>query len=281
MFCFSDVWMKELKRRLIFVLASDVNPEETLEAFAYWSYPQLYWRVGGPAYRQAGFAPVSVRGAVNGLVKSGEVARIVRDSQPRFRLTVVGRDRWWQWFAGSGAKGRWNKVWQMVMLHRGVLPQVDLRRLRLLLEEFGFVALEVGVFVAPGVETREVKRRLMDENLARAVIMVETKRFTVGDDRAFAAATWKLDELVGRYKKLISRGEGLLNEVIRQKKLTDGDKLAYNSINLEWMKLLLGVPRLPYKLLPSDWPHLETVGLMVKLANAVRELEEEGMASNT
>ena len=262
--------MKELKRRLVFVLASDVNPEKTLEAFAYWSYPQLYWRGGG-------FAAVSVRGAINGLVKSGEVARIVRDGQPRFRLTVVGRDRWWQWFAGSGAKGRWNKTWQMVILNRGVLPQVDLRRLRLLLEEFGFVALEAGVFVAPEVETREVKRRLMGENLARAVIMVETKRFVVGDDRAFAAATWKLDELIGRYKKLISRGESLLNEVIRQKKLTDGDKLAYNSINFEWMKLLLEVPILPYKLLPSDWPHLETVELMVKLAKAVRELEEEGM----
>lgn len=263
--------MKELKRRLVLVLASDVNVAETIEAFSYWSYPQLYWRGGG-------FAPVSVRGAINGLVKSGEVARIVRDGQPRFRLTVVGRDRWGQWFGGSGVKGRWNKTWQMVILNRGVLPQVELRKLRLLLEKMGFVALQAGVFAAPGVEIKEVKRRLMGENLARAVIMVETKRFVVGDDRAFAAAAWKLDELVDRYRKLISRGESLLNEVIRQKKLTDGDKLAYNSINFEWMKLLAGVPRLPLKLLPSDWPHLETVELMVKLANAVRELEEETLA---
>lgn len=261
--------MRELKRRLLWVLASDVNPAETAEAFSYWSYQQLYWRGGE-------FAPVSVRGAIRGLIKSGEVARIVRDGDPRFRLTAVGRDRLLAWWPKRDKA--WDKTWRMVVLDRGVLNQAYLRKLKGLLGEFGFVSLEVGVFVSPTAKSQELRPRLMDLNLARAVIMVETKRFVVGDDRAFAAATWGLDEWVAKYQKVISRSESLLNEVIRKKTLTNQDKSAYNSINFEWMGLLAGVPKLPYKLLPSDWPHLKAVELMVKLGQAVRELEEETMA---
>ena len=262
--------MKELKRKLLFVLGSDVDVGETIEAFGYWSYPQLYWRLGS-------FRPVSVRGAINGLIKSGEVARIVRDGSPRFRLTAMGRDRLMGGVPFSANKGRWDRAWRVVILDRGVLDKSHLRQLKLALAEFGFVRLEAGVFVSPTAAVGEVKKRLMELNLVRAVTMMETRRFVIGDDRAFATAVWGLDKLVEGYKNLISQSLVLLKEVRRAKRLMDQQKLAYNKINFDWLELLLGVPKLPYKLLPSDWPHLETVELMVKLARAVRELEEEAI----
>ncbi len=260
--------MRLLKRKLLFVLTSDVNLFETNEAFSYWDYPALYWRLSE-------FKPVSVRGAVNGLIKSGTVTRIVRDGEPKFRLTAVGRDQLLAIFPVSQGRRRWDRTWRVIILNRGVLSQRELRRLRISLREMGFVALEAGVFVSPMAESGLVKRRLVEINLMRAVTMVETKRFVIGDDRAFAERVWNLDKIVQAQKNLISQSVRVLEEIIRAKTLTDRQKIAYRQLLFEWWKLLLGVPGLPLKLLPGDWPHLETLELMVRLGRAVRELEEE------
>lgn len=260
--------MKLLKRRLLFVLGSDVDVFETVEAFSYWRYSMVYWRVGE-------FASVSVRVAMNDLIKNGLVARIVRDGEPRFRLTAGGRDRLLTLWPVAKARWRWDRTWRVLVLDRGALDQAHQRKLRLILEDLGFVPLAAGVFVSPQAASEEVKKQLMEANLDGAVTMVETKRFVVGDDRAFASRIWRLDELVERQRQLISRSDKLLNVVRRAKTLTDQHKLVYNKVNFEWFRLLLEVPGLPLKLLPSDWPHPEARTAMVKLGGAVRELEEE------
>lgn len=263
--------MKELKRKLLFVLASDVDFFDTVEAFSYWPYPTVYWRMNK-------FAAVSVRVAMNDLVKTGLVARIIRGREPQFRLTVTGKDQLWDFFAANRRLGRWDRTWRMVILSRGRLSQAELRRLRLVMKRFGLVALETGVFVSPGGRVDELKRGLIEQNLLRAVTMVETKRFVIGDDRAFATHIWGLDELVKRYQALITRSDRLLERVKRAKVLTNQQKSNYVNVLNEWFKILWDDPGLPNKLLPADWPHLEARQVMVKLGKMVRRTEEEQVA---
>ena len=261
--------MRRLKLKLLFSLANGVDFLGPKEASNYMTYKQLYWRLND--YRR-----VSVRGAINGLIVSGFVDRIVRGRFSFFRLTKNGRMQLAAMIpiALQGEK-QWDLTWRVAIVGRGMMKLAQQRKLRNQFNNLGFAKLEKGIYVTPFSVGKEVKKRLIDMGLLSFVRLMETKRFLVGDDQSFASEVWSLDTIYNKYNLLIRRGERVLYRARRLKRLTNQVKIEYRQLLFSWFEAVFLDPGLPKRLLPSDWPRLEAQKLMDKLGKSVVELESD------
>ena len=261
--------MKLLKRSILFSLAYGVDFFGGSDTFDYLSYEQLYWRLEN-------YQKVSVRGATSELVGDELVARILRGKSAQFRLTKMGREQLASFFPVTFRPARrWDLRWRVLIFERGKMGLTQRRRLRKKLTDFGFKMLSRGVYVSPFAVNADLKKWLTNNRILGAVRMLETRRFVVGDDKAFATQVWQLDTIYNKYKTLINRIERVLHRVLRAKRLTYQLKKDYRFVLFSWLNLLLEDPGLPKKLLPDDWLHSETRGLLEEIGEVVIELERE------
>ncbi len=261
--------MKLLKKQLLFTLARGVDFWTGVEKFEYFNYEQLYWRLKS-------YQKVSVRCMVAQLIDKGLVDKILRGRVPKFRLTKVGKEQLTAFFpATNWGNKNWDLTWRIIILNRGKLEPKRQRKLRKILDKFGFAILEKGIYVSPLSVCKEIKSILVENGFLDRVRMLETKRFIVGDDQSFASQVWRLDTIYNKYKTLITQLTRVLYRARRDKGLTDQLKNDYRFALSSWFFLLLDDPGLPKKLFPSDWPRLEAINLMDKLGKAVGELELE------
>lgn len=259
--------MKKLKRYTLFALSDGVNFLIPVERFGYMTYKQLYWRLDG-------FKATSIRVAVNELISEGFIDRILRGSEVQFRLTKVGRDQLTALFPYAGGSAKpWDLSWRMLFLQGKLAPR-EQRILRKLLTDFGFTRISRGVYISPFSIRPDVQKRLIDRGFLGSILLVETKRFIVGDDRSFAAKLWGLDTIYNKYQAFISQAERVLYRAKREKELIQQLKEGFRSALFSWYELLREEPGLPARLLPADWPHLEARNLMIQLAHGITELEE-------
>jgi len=260
--------MKLLKLKTLLRLAGNVDLFSTEENFKYFSYPKLYWRLNR-------YSASSIRDGVGQLVKSGHVAKIMRNYRPNFRLTEVGKEELLLKFAVSRNKGRWDKTWRVVVIDSKRTSKSEVRWLRSQLKQFGCRNLERGVYVTPLNISKGIKDVLLRQSLLGGVTVLETKKFVVGDDKAFASIVWELDELVEAYLEFVSLSAKLIRVVRSGKELTDKLKREFVSVSDRWFELLSVDPGLPTGLLPKDWGFEEAKSNYLKLAESVWELEEE------
>jgi DNA-binding transcriptional regulator PaaX len=260
--------MKLLKLKILFALANDVDLFSAKEGFLYFSYLRLYWRL-------AEYVDSSVRDGISQLVSTGHVMKIKRRSRPNFRLTEVGREELLARFPLSQRRGRWDRTWRLVVVDSSKTQSSEVRWLRQRLRDLGCLNLERGVYITPHNISKDIKSMLVQKSLLGGVTALEAKKFIVGDDRAFAATAWSLDELVSFYQKFIGDTNKLIREVRSTKELTQRLKKEFISVFNRWFNVLQKDPGLPSQLLPSDWGFEEAKVNYLKLAGSVWELEEE------
>ena len=269
--------MKLLKRKILFTLASEIDFFSRTESFNYKPYYFLYWRL-------AGYQESSIRNAVLQLVESGEIDKIMRNSTSLFRLTSQGRDRLLSFFPISiGQKRVWDRRWRIAIVSSSQgsslakdNPSRKIRKLRKGLRKLGFKKLSRGVYLTPLPVSERLKEFLFQDNLTPHLGgVIESRRLVIGDDKQLAKQIWPLNKLGQAYNQSISRIERLLVVLRKQKRLLDKEKKQFSLILDNIFSLLAADPGLPKKLLPNDWPLDLARERFLKLAEAVKFLEND------
>lgn len=261
--------MKSLKRRLLFVLAHTGEVLLGKSEFEYLSLSELYWRMGE-------YAESSVRQALGDLVAKKMANKVDRDGRVYYRLTSVGREYLFDCFGIKVGKQKvWDRGWRMVVMDAGVLDRGQVRQLRQYLRKMGFKLLSRGVWVTPINVSEEIKKTLVKTGIAGGVVVLVTRRFMVGDDKAFAERVWSLEKRDTAYLEFIDRTERLLRLVRGAKSLDNQLKKRFLSLFDRWQEMLPLEPWLPKALLPKEWFYDEAGKVFCRLCDDVLELERE------
>jgi len=261
--------MKKLKKKILFTLGHSHGILQGKSDFPYFALEELYWRLRP-------FAQSSTRDALIGLNKQKLVVKMERDGKVYYRLTSIGREYIYE-FSGISLRRQkvWDKGWRMVIMDSGALVPNQVRWLRGQLINLGMKSLSRGVWVTPLDISQEIKKVLIEEGVGGGVVVVVTRRFMVGDDKAFAERVWKLLKLRNSYQEIISDCGRLLKNVRSAKSLNDRLKKEFLTVFDRWYELLPLEPKLPKTLLPDNWASVEAANEFNKLAESVLELERE------
>lgn len=214
--------MKILKRSLIFVLGLE-------EEF---NYEQLYQLLD--------FAPVSVRGAVAGLKDESLVSVYMREGVTRISLTSVGREQLKAEFGGLRAAGsKRDATWTVCLFldsaqSTGRDGKPILRPVRNKLLESGFFALERGMYVFPGICPPSLVSDLSRLHALHRVLVFESKRLVVGDERAIVRQLFDIKQLGKQSEVLTKTLTGLSKRLARKEKLHPQTRESFISL-LPWL----------------------------------------------
>ncbi|MFC1711697.1 PaaX family transcriptional regulator C-terminal domain-containing protein [Patescibacteria group bacterium] len=278
--------MKLLKRKILFILASEIDYFLVADGFSYKPYNFFYWRLKD--YQQS-----SVRDATLQLVESGDIDKIVRNGVPLFRLTSQGRHRLLSFFTQSWGQRRvWDKIWRLAIISQNVrLPQKvkgkkkskklmrvqekqarDLRKLRRKLKNLGFRKLSRGVYITPLPISSKIKDfSLETKTISAKITVIESRRLLIGDNEQLANHIWGINKLYESYKEIITKTDALLKKIKQEKGLMQKAKVQFHLILSAYFSLLETDPGLPKKLLPRDWPANLAKERFLRLAQRVKE----------
>jgi len=274
--------MKLLKRKILFVLGSEIDFFLKSDGLEYKNYEFLYGRL-------LGFKPSSIRGSVLQLVKTGEVDKIIRNGTPLFRLTSQGRDRLLSFFPISiGQHKVWDGIWRIALIKKqndlsfltdkkkidNRRASYELRVLRRGLRSLGFKKLSRSIYITPLPISNQIKSFCLENQFFNAQIaVIESRRLIIGDNKQIAKQIWGLDQLVSAYQVVITKIDRLLSGFKEEKGLKNREKKAFSLILDLYFNLLEADPGLPKKLLSSDWPADLVKERFIKLALKVKQLE--------
>lgn len=175
--------MKDLKKTVLFSLGTGSNIELPSAPRREFTYELLYKLVP--------YEPVSVRGAVMALRDINALSVYARQGQTRIQLTNVGLEVLRGSFpALKSSGGRRERTWTVCMLRSGTGQ--SLRLLRAELIDFGFFPLERGVYAIPSIISSDFPERLSRLHMLHRVLIFETKRMVVGDERSIVRSLFDI-----------------------------------------------------------------------------------------
>lgn len=213
--------MKILKKTVLFTLSLGTNIEVPTQPPFEFTYELLYALVP--------FEHVSIRGAVMSLRDESFLSVFVRDGQTRIAITSVGREALKSLFPGLGnAIGRRDRSWT-VCLFLDTVRDVhtvkknsqtqSFRPLRDTLLSYGFYALERGMYVLPRVASQELIQELTRMKTLNRVMIFETRRLLVGDERQIISSLFPITKLSSLRQTIMKTLESV------EKKGTKADQL--------------------------------------------------------
>lgn len=243
---------KQLQENILNVLALSAETLEQLSSYNRYSYIYSAFEEGENSEKKR----EKIDSAVGGLIKKGLVEEVESGT---LQLTHAGaelkKSLYWS------RRQVWDGKWRVVVFD---IPekQRHLRDgLRLELKELGFGCWQRSVWVTPFDIMRELNMFLGQHNLSQDVQIVVGERFGGLPDREFAAEIWPLDELNGKYKKLLESWEAEL-----KRESTNEERLqAARKLHNRYIDILVTDPRLPGDLLPLDWGGEKAARLFEKL----------------
>lgn len=260
--------MKKLKKKLLYTLAFGVGDGLRAKEYGYLSLPEIYWRCS--EYKEP-----SIRSALSSCLSNGMVARLVRGRKSQYRLTSVGREALVRACAGDYSASASEKTWIMVVLDQGSLPEKTIRKLSLGLSRLGLISWSRGVWLTPVNISENIKRYIIDIGAAGAVVVIEVKKWFLGDEKVIVEDLWRpLDYEVG-VKNLITQAEPLLTTIRSLKSVTEPVKNEFLMVFDRWFEIMTKKPRLPQNLLPSEWSYESGEKLVLKMCESILELERE------
>lgn len=260
--------MKKLKKRVLYTLAFAGGDGWLKKEYTNFTLSEIYWRCDG-------FRKTSVRSILSVCLSEGFVARTVREGKSMYRLTTVGRESLQRVGWGGYSASTSEKKWIMVVLNEGVLSEDLVKRLNLGFKKLGLVSWSRGVWLTPMNTSESIKRYIISIGAAGAVLVVEAKKWYLGDEKSVVERLWKPLEYEVEVKNLISRAEPLLTTIRSLKSLTEPEKKRFLSVFDAWLSVMVRKPKLPQSLLPNGWSFDSGEKLILRLCESVLELERE------
>ena len=253
--------MKILKTKLLFSLASEEDFLTKTEGYRYRSYRFLY-------YRLSEFENGSVRDAAARLTREGAIDKIIRNGQPFFRLTAVGREKLLKKIPiYKGQRKVWDRTWRMIVIS-GLEGQSRLVQRKL--TDLGYQRIARGVYITPLAVTEATKQVFLDEKWTNQATIIESRRLVIGDDLRLARRLWKLDDLARKYADFVNFSQGLLKKARQNIILLQQSKGGYKQLFDIYFNLLLDDPGLPKRLLASDWQADKAKEMFLRLAEMAK-----------
>lgn len=209
--------MKYLKKSLIFTLSLGINLDSSSLGSSEFTYEQLY--------RLIPFAPVSIRGAVSQLKEESIISAYQREGLTRILLTSTGREQLRTEFEGLRVvPGKRETTWTVCLFldaseSKGREAKPILRPVRARLLEAGFLSLERGMYVYPGVCPASLVTQLSHLHALHRVLVFETKRLVVGDERAIVRSLFDIKQ-ISKASELLSKSlSSMAGQLTRKEKL--------------------------------------------------------------
>lgn len=264
--------MRDLKTHLLFSLAvsspSSESQSSSPDIFVgstnhSLSYPELLWRLYG-------FQPSSIRSAVSLMQQEGLLVSSQSGGKTQIRMTAAGREYLFSQLPEALFKKKpWDKTWRVAVfagVRGSTTPPESYRALRLLLEAHKFGRLERGVYLSPFALSSAAKTELLRGKSMGLFVLMETKRFLIGDEKLFCSQAWNLDMLSKEYTKLGKSIHALLTLLNREKALNDMRKQQFARISSHMLSVLQKDPGLPLSLTLPQLPSLSVLGDYLKLS---------------
>lgn len=219
--------MKELKKSVLFCLGIGSNLELPSAPRYEFGYDLLYQLVP--------YAPVSVRGAVMGLKDEAAVSVYQRQGQTRIQLTSVGSELLKALFPALKHGGsRKDRPWTVCVFVGE--SKTSFRPVRDELLRHGFFPLERGVYVFPSSAPEELLNSLSRLHMLHRVLVFETRRLVVGDERAIVRSLFDIRSIEKEGAGIERALTGIRKHISLKDKLHHETRLAYINLIPKAMK---------------------------------------------
>ena len=145
---------------------------------------------------------------VKGMLKVGEIEKVIRRGEPVFRITSQGgvKLRYSVPLAKKIGK-KWDGIWRMVIFDIPETEKMKREELRGKLKDLGFACWQKSVYISPFDVALDLAEYLSAANLADFAIALEAKKIFVGDEKEMANKLWHLDDLNLKYQELLEKYE--------------------------------------------------------------------------
>lgn len=176
---------------------------------------------------------------VKGMLKVGEIEKVIRRGEPVFRITSRGGVKLRHSVPLAKRIGKiWDGKWRLIIFDIPETEKMKREELRGKLKDLGFACWQKSVYITPFDVASDLAEYLSAANLADFAIALEAKKIFVGDEKEMARKLWRLDDLNSKYQELWEKYE---------------DKKVKGGLQEEYLKLLEIDPCLPKELLPEPW----------------------------
>ena len=193
-------------------------------------------------------------------LKTGYIEKIIKDGEPYFRLTSIGKNKIERDFPFLAFQNKkWDRKWRVVIFDIQEELKQTRERFRSKLKELGFGMLQESVFISPYDIARDFAEFIELQGLTESTYLLEVSSIAVGDIKALVNRVWQLDKINDLYRKIIGIIEEnhLISDRGRLNKLNDEDIKKVEGLNREikkaYLEVILEDPLLPKELLPLDW----------------------------
>ena len=176
---------------------------------------------------------------VKGMLKTGEIEKMIRHGEPVFRITSQGGVKLRHSVPMAKRIGKnWDGKWRLVIFdipEEGKKKREELRRK---LIGLGFACWQKSVYISPFDVASDLAEYLSVSDLSDFAIALEAKKIFVGDEKEMVRKLWHLDDLNAKYQELLEKYEGQKEK---------------RGLSEEYLRLLETDPYLPGELLPEPW----------------------------
>lgn len=176
---------------------------------------------------------------VKGMLRVGEIEKVIRRGEPVFRITSQGGVKLRHSVPLAKRIGeKWDGKWRMVIFD---IPEKEKRKrdeLRRKLKDLGFACWQKSVYISPFDVASDLAEYLSVNDLADFAIALEAKKIFVGNEKEMARKLWRLDDLNSKYQELLEEYES---------------KKEKRGLQEEYLSILETDPYLPKELLPEIW----------------------------
>lgn len=191
----------------------------------------------------------SVYNAVQKLLKTGCLERIVKNGAPYLRITGKGVEAWQRDFPLLKLRqNQWNKKWCLVIFDFPEKNKHQRESLREKLYQLGFGKLQRSVYISPYDLAEDIAEFLDDQKILGYAFVLTAPHCLMGSAKELANNVWGLEKINKEYIALLkeSKKTGKI-------KIAPERKKALGKIYFDLVELMEKDPLLPYELLPDDW----------------------------
>lgn len=198
--------------------------------------------------------------SVNRMLRTGDIEKIVKDSEPYLRLTGQGKKALTRDFPLLELRRkRWDGKWRMVFYDIAESEGSLRKTIQYKLKSIGFGQLQKSVYISPLPISEDLHEFIDGKKLSDRVFIGTCKILLGSDDRQLAVRVWGLSELNDEYAEIMDD----MDDFVDSKR-----KMNFDQLYSKFERILLADPFLPEELLPDWWLGNKAIKDMKKILRA-------------
>lgn len=202
-------------------------------------------------YAPGNYSKSTIRAAVNHLLESGDIEKIVLNGTAHFSLTVKGFKTITYRFSRqyNALRTHWDRKWRIIIFDIPESQRKKRAKVRKILTKFNFGRLSNSIYISPFDNLKLVEEKIKD--LGRNIRVFVFEASAIGNEKETALIAFNLKELSGKYKSWLRKVKDPGQEI--------------DILVSYYDRVLRSDPALPLDLLPDNWPFIKTWSIFIGL----------------